>query len=170
MRKHLMLMMVATVFVGATSWVVFTGGQAPLASSAWTVNNCANPFEYTDQVFNPGENVYLAVAGADGTYDVYIYNDLSTYPSNLCNAAALVKNVPNLSGSCNLIWASPTVANAGKYDVIVDDNEDCVFNTGDVIAEAGFGVYAFEITPEATTLILVLAGLGVVAIALRKRT
>ena len=140
--------------------------QQPLAPSGdtYTDSSCNN---WSD-TFGPDANVYMKCDNCPDGYDAYVFE------SDICGTLEDGDPIPNTyetkyeninQGQCVLLWDGADTT-PGLYDVVYDNDGDGTYDATDGCDHA-FGSYEFEVTPEAATIALVLAGLGLVAIVSR---
>ena len=120
-----------------------------------------NDFNATDE-FDVSEDVYVWGYGFSDPVDVYIVPDRNDWQDDDPIAAmdgigtTVVKRNISINQRHTKIWKAPLTI--GKYDVVVDDDQNGKYDeeTDFVDSVTTFG---FEVLPEASTVVLMGAGL-----------
>ena len=115
-----------------------------------------NDYVATDE-FEVGEDVYVWGLGFWDPVDVYIVPDRNDWQDgdSIGKAVASKKSI-YINGRHTKIWSAPLTI--GKYDVVVDDDQDGEYDEGIDFVDS-MQTFGFEVVPEASTVVLMGAGL-----------
>ena len=118
-----------------------------------------NDFDATDE-FEVSEDVYVWGYGFSDPVDVYIVPDRNDWQDGdmiaVMDSMGTVEVNISINQRHTKIWDAPLTI--GKFDVVVDDDQNGRYNAGTDFVDS-MQTFGFEVVPEASTVVLMGAGL-----------
>lgn len=161
-------MLFAVLLVVSMSGIVFANGGSTVADveSSDSDGNVLN-------IFQPGDRVYVIGSNysSNKVYNLYVVDD-TTWSDGMNIPQRVPGTVTTVTtdGSGNIpkgteIWSSAAI---GKYDIVVDVNEDGKYNSDTDALDANMDV-GFETIPEFTTIAIPTAMILGIVFLMQKR-
>ncbi|MGQ9597108.1 MAG: outer membrane protein assembly factor BamB family protein [Thermoproteota archaeon] len=151
------------VYVGSDDYSVYA-----FATPVWSTDSVGNP----KATFDLTNNVYISGQGFTAGTSVTVYLIPDGAYALPTNAVAIASAMINSTGGfpATLVWSQPLTL--GEYDIWVDVNQNGVFDEGDVWNSQSIGIYAFNVIPKFSPLLVVplfLTSITLTAMIQRKR-